>query len=173
MDKQDKFNFGYQGGDSPYYDPDVQAGKRERYWHDELRKMGNRQTTSAGAPVSSPPSRIESPAEAAKAGAAADPTAGVDGALFRSSYDNGGLFGIEGARLMPKRDLSLKLLVGYGQAPLKLAVPGIGDASKDKVLDYLVTLDMAFGMTLSDRVAIGIDAAAYRTTTGVGYGVRG
>lgn len=70
MDKQDKFNFGYHGGDSPYYDPDVQAGKRERYWHDELRKMGNRQTTSAGAPVSSPPSRIESPAEAAKAGAA-------------------------------------------------------------------------------------------------------
>jgi hypothetical protein len=43
--------------------------------------------------------------------AAAEPTSGVDGALFRSSYDAGGVFAVEGARLMPKRDLSLKVLV--------------------------------------------------------------
>ncbi|HEY0988568.1 MAG TPA: hypothetical protein VGD80_15995, partial [Kofleriaceae bacterium] len=108
--------------------------------------------------------------------ASADPTSGVDGALFRSSYDAGGLFSLEGARLLTKRDLSFKVLVGYGHAPLRLAVPGIGGASdtgKDKVLDYLVTLDMAFGMTLSDRIAIGIDVAGFRTATGSGYGVRG
>src|SRR5439155_6733081 len=29
------------------------------------------------------------------------------------------------------------------------------------------------GMSLSDRVAIGIDAAAYRTATGSGFGARG
>jgi outer membrane protein OmpA-like peptidoglycan-associated protein len=109
--------------------------------------------------------------------ASADPTSGVDGALFRSSYDAGGVFSLEGARLMPKRDLSFKVLVSYGHAPLRLAVPGIGgsagDTGKDHVLDYLVTIDMAFGMTLSDRIAIGIDAAGYRTATGSGYGVRG
>jgi outer membrane protein OmpA-like peptidoglycan-associated protein len=109
--------------------------------------------------------------------ASADPTSGVDGALFRSAYDAGGVFSLEGARLMPKRDLSFKVLVTYGRAPLTLAVPGIGgaagDTGKDRVLDYLVTLDMAFGMTLSDRIAIGIDAAGYRTATGSGYGVRG
>ena len=32
---------------------------------------------------------------------------------------------------------------------------------------------MAFGMTLTDRLAIGLDVAGYRTATGVGYGVRG
>jgi len=105
--------------------------------------------------------------------ASADPTSGVDGALFRSSYDAGGVFAVEGARLMPTHDLSFKLLLGYGRSPLKLAVPGIGDGGRDRVLDYLVTLDMAFGMTLSDRIAIGIDVAGYRTRTGPGYGVRG
>jgi hypothetical protein len=58
--------------------------------------------------------------------ASADPTSGVDGALFRSSYDAGGLFSVEGARLMPKRDLSFKVLLGYGYAPIRFAVPGIG-----------------------------------------------
>jgi outer membrane protein OmpA-like peptidoglycan-associated protein len=105
--------------------------------------------------------------------ASADPTSGVDGALFRSSYDAGGIFGLEGARLMPTHDVSFKVLLGYGRAPLKLSVPGIGSADKDRVLDYLVTVDMAFGMTLSDRIAIGIDVAGYRTATGSGYGVRG
>jgi hypothetical protein len=38
--------------------------------------------------------------------ASADPTSGVDGALFRSSYDTGGIFSLEGARLMPKHDVS-------------------------------------------------------------------
>jgi outer membrane protein OmpA-like peptidoglycan-associated protein len=108
--------------------------------------------------------------------ASADPTSGVDSALFRSSYDTGGVFAVEGARLMPTRDLSFKLWLGYGRAPLTLAVPGIGgggDVTADRVLDYLVTVDLAFGMTLRDRIAIGIDVAGYRTATGGGYGTRG
>ncbi len=105
--------------------------------------------------------------------AAADPTSGIDGALFRSSYDANGIFALEGARLMPKRDLSFKVLVGYAKSPLDLGVPGIGDATHDRILDYLVTLDMAFGLTITERLAIGLDVAAYRTRTGGGYGVRG
>jgi outer membrane protein OmpA-like peptidoglycan-associated protein len=110
---------------------------------------------------------------AAATRAAADPTSGVDGALFRSAYDAEGVFSLEGARLLPRRDLSFSALLSYSRAPLTLKVPGIGDAGGDRILNYLVTLDMAFGMALSDRIAIGIDAAAYRTATGAGYGVRG
>jgi large repetitive protein len=113
----------------------------------------------------------------ASATASADPTSGVDSALFRSSYDTGGVFSLEGARLLPKRDLSFKVLLSYARSPLTLAVPGIGatagDTGSDRVLDYLVTMDMALGMTLSDRIAIGINAAAFRTGTGTGFGVRG
>jgi hypothetical protein len=105
--------------------------------------------------------------------ASADSTSGIDGALFRSSYDVNGVFGVEGARLMPKRDLSLKVLVGYARSPVDLAVPGIGDPDPDRILDYLVTLDMALGITITDRIAIGLDVGAYRTSTGSGYGVRG
>ncbi|HLL23698.1 MAG TPA: OmpA family protein, partial [Kofleriaceae bacterium] len=105
--------------------------------------------------------------------AAADSTSGVDGALFRSSYDANGIFALEGARLMPKRDLSLKVLGGYGQSPVDLAVPGIGDVGDDSVLKYVATLDLTFGMTLTDRIAIGISAAAYRAKTADGYGQRG
>ncbi|MEO7733229.1 MAG: thrombospondin type 3 repeat-containing protein, partial [Kofleriaceae bacterium] len=112
---------------------------------------------------------------ASSAPAAADPTSGVDSALFRSSYDTGGVFALEGARLMTRRDLSFKVLLGGGLTPLKLGIPGIGGAGSgaDKVLDYLVTIDLAFGMTVSDRVAIGFDVAGYRTATGAGYGARG
>jgi outer membrane protein OmpA-like peptidoglycan-associated protein len=113
----------------------------------------------------------------ASTAASADPTSGVDTALFRSSYDTGGIFSLEGARLMPTHDVSFKLLLSYARSPLTVAVPGIGaaagDTGKDRILDYLVTLDMAFGMTLGGAVAIGIDAAGYRTATGSGYGVRG
>jgi hypothetical protein len=42
--------------------------------------------------------------------AAAEPTSGVDSALFRSSYDAGGVFAVEGARLAPPGDLSFKAL---------------------------------------------------------------
>ncbi len=114
---------------------------------------------------------------ASVATAAADPTSGIDGALFRSSYDANGVFGLEGARLMPKHDLSFKVLLGYAKSPLDVAVPGIGaaagDATPDHILDHVITLDMAFGMTLTDRIAIGFDVAAYRTATGAGYGLRG
>ncbi len=107
----------------------------------------------------------------------ADPTAGVDAAMFRPSYDGNGIFAVEGARLMPLRDLSFKFMVGYGNSPLNVAVPGIGaaagDTANDKILKYLGTIDMAFGMTVLPRLAIGFDVGAYRTATGAGYGVRG
>src|SRR5262249_26829382 len=87
------------------------------------------------------------------------------------------VFSLEGARLMPRGDLSFKLLGSYARSPLKLAVPGIGsaagDTAQDRGVKYLFTLDMAFGMTLSDRIPIGIHAAAHRTARGRGYGVRG
>jgi outer membrane protein OmpA-like peptidoglycan-associated protein len=109
--------------------------------------------------------------------AAADSTSGVDGELFRSSYDSNGVFAVEGARLLPLYDLSFKVLVGYGVSPVDLAVPGIGaaagDTGRDRILDYVATLDMAFGMTLAQRIALGIDVGAYRTRAGAGYGIRG
>jgi outer membrane protein OmpA-like peptidoglycan-associated protein len=78
---------------------------------------------------------------------------------------------------MPVHDLAFKVLFGYGKGPLDVAVPGIGptadDTAKDPILDYLVTLDMTFGMTITDHVALGFDVAAYRTAPGIGYGVRG
>ncbi len=111
---------------------------------------------------------------AASAGVAtADATSGVDGVLFRSAYDSNGIFSVEGARLLPKRDLSLRVLAGWAKSPLDLAVPGIGDSDNDRILDYVVTLDMAIGISLTDRLALGIDVAGYRTATGDGYGVRG
>ena len=107
----------------------------------------------------------------------ADPTSGVDGALFRPSYDSNGIFAVEGARLMAVRDLAFKLIAGYAQSPLNIPVPGIGaaagDTGKDPILNYVATLDMTFGMTVTDRVAIGFDVAAYRTAVGAGYGIRG
>jgi hypothetical protein len=105
--------------------------------------------------------------------ALANPTAGVDSAMFRSSYDTGGIFSLEGARLMPKRDISWKMLLSYAKSPLNVAVPGIGGTEADSVLDYVAIVDMAFGMSISDRFAIGMDVAAYRTATASGYGKRG
>lgn len=106
--------------------------------------------------------------------AIADPSAGIDTALFRSSYDTGGIFSLEGARLMPTRDISWKALMSYAKGPVNVPVPGIGSMDgDDAILDYLGVVDMAFGMTLSERFAIGIDIAAYRTDTAAGYGTRG
>ncbi|MBK7536424.1 MAG: OmpA family protein [Myxococcales bacterium] len=108
--------------------------------------------------------------------ALASPSAGVDVALFRSSYDTGGVFSLEGARLMPKRDISWKMLLSYAKSPVNVAVPGIGgsaDTSADPILDYLAVIDMAFAMSISDRFSIGLDVAAFRTDPGVGYGTRG
>jgi outer membrane protein OmpA-like peptidoglycan-associated protein len=109
---------------------------------------------------------------AAAGTASADPTSGVDVALFRSSYDSNGLFSLEGARLLAPHDLSFKILAGYAKSPLDLDVPGIA-GGKVSVLNYVATFDMAFGMTLADHIALGFDVGGYRTATGVGYGVRG
>ncbi|HUS33267.1 MAG TPA: hypothetical protein VMZ53_32415, partial [Kofleriaceae bacterium] len=109
--------------------------------------------------------------------ALAEPTSGVDTVMYRPSYDTNGIFALEGARLMPKRDLAIKLQLGYAQSPIDVSVPGIGamagDTNKESILDYLVALDMTFGMTLTSKVAIGMDIGSYRTATGSGYGVRG
>jgi outer membrane protein OmpA-like peptidoglycan-associated protein len=102
----------------------------------------------------------------------ADPTSGVDSILFRSSYDNGGMFSLEGARLMPTRDISFKLLAGYSKSPLDLTVPGVG-TDKVSILNYVATFDMAFGISLSEHIALGFDVGGYRTATGAGYGERG
>jgi len=101
---------------------------------------------------------------------------GIDSTLFRPAVDTSGVFSLEGARLMPKRDISWKFLVGYAAKPFEATVPGIGGADNqdaDAVLKYLGTVDMAFGMSLSARFAIGFDTAVYRTDTGEGYGTRG
>ena len=123
------------------------------------------------------PTLVAALAVLAAAGAgsvAADPTAGVDAAApFRAAYDANGLFSLEGARLMPRRDMSFKAIVGYAHSPIRVAVPGIGDAGKDRILDEVTTLDLAFGLTLTERFAIGFDVGAYRTATGTGYGQRG
>ncbi len=105
--------------------------------------------------------------------AVADSTSGIDGALFRGSYDSNGVFAVEGARLLPKRDLSLKFLVGYGRSPVAVAVPGIGDGGSDRILDQLLVLEIAFALTITDRFALGLDVGAYRTQPGDGYGDRG
>jgi outer membrane protein OmpA-like peptidoglycan-associated protein len=51
-------------------------------------------------------------------------------------------------------------------------VPGIG-TDKVSVLNYVATFDMAFGLSVTDRLAIGFDVGGYRTSTGIGYGDRG
>ena len=112
-------------------------------------------------------------ATAAAAVADPSPAAGVDAALFRPSYDASGVLSLEGGRLPVRHDLSWKLWLGYAQGPLDVAVPGIGGDDPDAVLDYRLTLDMAFGLVVSKRVAIGLAAAVYRTATGPGYGERG
>jgi outer membrane protein OmpA-like peptidoglycan-associated protein len=108
--------------------------------------------------------------------ALADNTSGIDAALFRPSYDTNGVFSVEGARLLPKRDLSLKVHVGYARSPIDVSVPGVGgmaDTNEESILDFLMTVDMTFGMSITERIAIGLDMAGYRTATASGYGVRG
>jgi outer membrane protein OmpA-like peptidoglycan-associated protein len=105
----------------------------------------------------------------------ADSTGGVDAALFRASMDTTGVYSLDGARLMPKRDISWKVLLSYASSPLEAAVPGIGganDTKADRLLGSLATIDMTFGMSFTNRFAMGLDVAAYRTSTAAGYGKR-
>ena len=101
------------------------------------------------------------------------PSAGVDAALFRPSIDTSGVLSLEGGRLPVNHDLSWKTWLSYAKGPFDVSVPGIGNDSADPVLDYLVTLDMAFGLVVSKKVAVGLATAVYRTDTGPGYGERG
>ncbi len=104
--------------------------------------------------------------------AVADPASGVDAALFRPSYDTSGVLSLEGARLPTKRDLSWKMLLGFASSPLNVTIPD-DNVSGDSVLNYTLTLDMAFGFTVTDKIAVGLGTAVYRTDTGPGYGTRG
>ncbi len=107
---------------------------------------------------------------------AAEPTSGVDAQLFRPSFDANGLFSVESGEVMPKYDFSLKFALGYGQSPFSAAVPGIGgtdDVASDKVLDFALGLHITTSFSITDRLAIGLDAGLYRTDTDEGYGVRG
>ncbi|MBP9085661.1 MAG: OmpA family protein [Kofleriaceae bacterium] len=96
--------------------------------------------------------------------------------MFRQSYDTTGVYMLDGARLMPVRDISWKVLVSYAQSPLDVAVPGIGpdrgDTGRDSVLGTTATVDMAFAMTLSKWFGFGFNVAAFRTSTAAGYGSR-
>jgi OmpA-OmpF porin, OOP family len=106
--------------------------------------------------------------------ALADNSSGVDAALFRPSFDTGGVFSLEGATLMPRRDLVWKIVAGYAQHPFSAPVPGIGgDDGSDAILKYDATLDFDFAFALTKRLTIGLDVAAYRTDPDVGYGKRG
>jgi outer membrane protein OmpA-like peptidoglycan-associated protein len=102
----------------------------------------------------------------------ADPSSGVDAALFRPSYDTSGVLSLEGARLPTKRDISWKLLLGFASSPLNVTIPD-EDISGDSVLNYSLTLDMTFGFTLTKKFAIGLGTAVYRTDPGAAYGTRG
>ena len=104
--------------------------------------------------------------------ASADSASGVDAALFRPSYDSSGVFSLEGARLPTKRDLSMKMLLGFAKGPLDLPVPGIGTEGVDNVLNFTLTLDMAFGFSVTKKLGVGLATAVYRTDPGPGYGVR-
>jgi outer membrane protein OmpA-like peptidoglycan-associated protein len=105
----------------------------------------------------------------------ADSTSGVDSHLFRLALDSGGVFSLEGGRLMARRDLSLKAFLGYAQKPFSVAVPGIGGAGggEDSVLDSVLTLDIAFALAVFERLEVGFGTAVYRTEVGDGYGTRG
>ncbi len=111
----------------------------------------------------------------------ADSTAGVDAALFRPAVDHSGVWSLEGARPMPKRDLSWRLWLGFAQKPLSLTVPGIGgattdgvgDVESDTVIDQVIQFNVAFGFALTQKLTIGFDVAAYRIELGEGYGERG
>ncbi len=116
---------------------------------------------------------------AALAGSArADNSSGVDSALFRPTIDTSGVFSLDGARPLPRRDLVWKVLFGYAQQPFSAPVPGIGpdgaaDIGSDAILDYAATLDFTFALALTQRLTIGFDAAAFRTAPAAGYGKRG
>lgn len=113
----------------------------------------------------------------ASASANADSTSGVDVALFRTAFDDGGIFALEGARLAPSRQLSWKVATSYARSPLDVAVPGIGDGAgdlaTDSVLRHLFIVEMALAMSLGERFAVGFNAGAYRVTTDAGFGERG
>ena len=85
-------------------------------------------------------------------------------ALFRASYDTERHLRASRARgCCRSTTCRSRSWSATRKSPLDVAVPGIGaaagDTARTAILDYVVTLDMAFGMSLTDRVAIGLDVA--------------
>lgn len=107
---------------------------------------------------------------------AAQTTSGVDAVVVRPALDSLGLLSVDSGRVLSARDLSWKVLAHYGRAPVALAVPGIGaranDTGTDAVLRDVGLVHFGFALALSERLTVGLDAAAYRTRLGAGYGKR-
>ncbi|MCG8420303.1 MAG: OmpA family protein [Proteobacteria bacterium] len=106
--------------------------------------------------------------------AAGEPHSGVDGYLYRPAVDASGIFTLDGAQALERYDLAVKLAVGGGYRPLRVAVPGIGgDNGDDPVLSYVVALHITVAFALSSRLTLVIDTGLYRTDPASGYGERG
>ena len=102
-----------------------------------------------------------------------EPHAGVDSNLYRPSVDGSGVYTLDGAQALERYDLALKLGIGGGLQPLRVAVPGIGDDGSDAVLSYVLGLHMTLGFALTNRLTLALGAGLYRTDTDDGYGERG
>lgn len=105
--------------------------------------------------------------------AAADPHAGVDSNLYRPAIDGSGVFTLDGAQALHRHDLAVKLGLGGGYRPLRVAVPGIGDGDSDPVLSFVVGVHMTLGFALTSRLTLALDTGLYRTDPAAGYGRRG
>jgi outer membrane protein OmpA-like peptidoglycan-associated protein len=111
--------------------------------------------------------------------AVAEPDSGVDAQLYRPALDPFGVLSLDGARGLVKHDFSLKVGIGFGQDPLRVAVPGIGpneftnDTEADSVLKRVITANITAAFALSDRLSFGFDVGVIRTDTDDGYGKRG
>jgi len=105
--------------------------------------------------------------------AQASPHAGVDAQLYKPALDGGGLSSIESARVMKKDDFSFRLEFNYGNEPLTLPVPGIGDTAEDSVLEYTAGMHFTLGFAVTEKLTVGADAGLFRTSTDAGYGDRG
>jgi outer membrane protein OmpA-like peptidoglycan-associated protein len=103
----------------------------------------------------------------------AEPSSGVDAALYRPSFDSFGLFSMESGQVLPKHDLSFKLALGFAQKPLSFAVPGIESDASDDILAFAIGLHLAAGFGITDKLELVLEAGLYRTDPDQGYGERG
>ncbi len=107
----------------------------------------------------------------------AEPHSGVDAQLFKPSMDAFGIWSLDSASGLKQYDFSLKLGVGFGSDPLRVAVPGIGDpvdnGETDSALNFALTFNMTAAFAFTDKLSVGLDVGIVRTDTDDGYGERG